>query len=203
MATIHLVSPYWALVLAGAQSTTINESRRDIVNILDAAGAKATFFVPATYNDRIYSTDAQKRLKYVYAHSHQIGSSTWSYRDMTTLSEQEIIDKASKTTVCPPYGSYKQWVQDVMSSRCQAIALRDMKVGDSTGATPDQSKVAIDKIASKAPNNIFVELLEIETTAQVVLPYAIENFHRFHSRNALRMLGRHSHVPDNCRTKYP
>ncbi|KAF9172754.1 Carbohydrate esterase 4 protein [Mortierella sp. AD010] len=139
----------------------------DIVNILDAAGAKATFFVPATYNDRIYSTDAQKRLKYVYAHSHQIGSSTWSYRDMTTLSEQEIIDKASKS------------------------------------ATPDQSKVAIDKIASKAPNNIFVELLEIETTAQVVLPYAIENFHRFHSRNALRMLGRHSHVPDNCRTKYP
>ncbi|KAF9999714.1 Carbohydrate esterase 4 protein [Entomortierella chlamydospora] len=203
MATILLVSPYWAPVLAGAQSAIIYENCRvantaaltfdggpwiyskDIVDILDAAGAKATFF---------------------------IGSSTWSFRDMTTFSEQEIIDKASKSrnshlvewsmgtivdkalvkisgvllaTVRPPYGSYNQLIQDVMSSRGQAIVLWDMEIRDSTGATPDQSKITIDQVVSKAPSNVLVELLEIETTAQVVLPYAIEVFRRFHSRNAL------------------
>ncbi|KAH9483589.1 putative peptidoglycan-N-acetylglucosamine deacetylase [Psilocybe cubensis] len=57
----------------------------DIVNALDAAGAKGTFFVNGNNWGCIYDQANVDRVKYAYNHGHQLASHTWAHKDLNTL----------------------------------------------------------------------------------------------------------------------
>ena len=58
----------------------------EIVNTLNNAGVKATFFVNGNNWDCIYDDNVVSSLKAAHAAGHLIGSHTWSHADLTTLS---------------------------------------------------------------------------------------------------------------------
>ncbi|KAG8734279.1 Carbohydrate esterase 4 protein, partial [Ceratobasidium sp. 423] len=63
---------------------------RSIVDTLDAAGAKGTFFVNGNNFGCIYSGNNPSNLKYAYDQGHQVASHTWSHPHLPTLSESQI-----------------------------------------------------------------------------------------------------------------
>jgi len=160
----------------------------DVVNQLDAAGVKGTFFFNGNNYDCIYNSDARARVKYAYDHGHMIGSHTWSHKDLTTLSWDQIHDEmwrveqavqritgAYVAFMRPPYGSYNQQVLDASGIRGQGVVIWDFDSQDSVGASPDQSKTYYDNLANQHPSTILALNHEtIETTVHQVLPYAIQ-----------------------------
>jgi len=160
----------------------------DVVDTLNAAGARGTFFFNGNNYDCIYNTDAMARVKYAYDQGHMVGSHTWSHTDLTTLNSDQInsemfrveqavqrITGALVAVMRPPYGSYNQQVVDIAGSRGQDVAIWDFDSGDSTGSTPEQSEAAYDAIIAQQPSTILTLNHETyETTAHQVLPYAIQ-----------------------------
>lgn len=160
----------------------------EVVDQLDQAGAKGTFFFNGNNYDCIYNAAATARVKYAYDHGHMVGSHTWSHTDLTTLSPDQIntemfrveqaiqrITGALVAFMRPPYGSINQQVINVAGSRNQDIAMWDLDTGDSTGATPAQSRAAYDNVINQHPSTILALNHEtIETTVHQVLPYAIQ-----------------------------
>ncbi|KAK3826428.1 MAG: carbohydrate esterase family 4 protein [Linnemannia gamsii] len=160
----------------------------DVVNQLKAAGAKGTFFINGYNFDCIYNSDAMKRVQHAYANGHQIASHTWSHKDLTTLSWDQIHDEMGKVEKAiqnitgalvafmrPPYGSYNDLVLQAAGVRHQSVALWDFDTGDEAGATPGQSKAAVDELIRRHPQTALVLATDtVETTVRQVLPYAIE-----------------------------
>ncbi|CAE6492932.1 unnamed protein product [Rhizoctonia solani] len=102
---------------------------RTIVDKLDAAGAKGTFFVNGKNFDCIYSGNNPSNLKYAYDQGHQVASHTWSHPHLPTLSASQIEDELTRINTAiegitgavpafirPPYGEYNQDVLDVAGS---------------------------------------------------------------------------------------
>jgi len=159
----------------------------DVVDQLDAAGVKGTFFFNGNNWDCIYNSDAMARVKYAYSHGHMISSHTWSHSDLTTLSWDQIHDEmwrveqafvritgAMPAFMRPPYGSYNQLVLDASGIRGQGVVIWDFDSQDSLGASPNTSKGLYNDIANQHPNTILALNHEtIETTVHQVLPYAI------------------------------
>jgi len=160
---------------------------RDVVDQLDRAGAKGTFFFNGNNYACIYAADGIDRVKYAYSHGHMVGSHTWAHRDLSTLTWDQIHDEmwrveqavqritgALVAFMRPPYGSYNQMVLDASGIRGQSVAIWDFDSQDSLGASPDQSKALYNDIVNRHPNTILALNHEtIETTAHQVLPYAI------------------------------
>ncbi|KJA21062.1 carbohydrate esterase family 4 protein [Hypholoma sublateritium FD-334 SS-4] len=156
----------------------------DIVNALNAAGAKGTFFV----NRCIYDTAGVTNVKYAYDHGHQIASHTWAHKDLTTLSWDNIHDEmwrveqalvritgAYPAFMRPPFGNYNDLVLDASGVRGQSVVIWDFDSQDSLGATVATSKSLYASRISAKPNTILALNHEtIETTAHQVLPYAIQ-----------------------------
>ncbi|KAF9546888.1 carbohydrate esterase family 4 protein [Agrocybe pediades] len=148
---------------------------KDIVNALDNAGAKGTFF----FNDCIYSQAGADRVKYAYSHGHQVASHTWSHKDLTTLSSDKKalvkITGANPAFMRPPYGNYNNLVLDASGARGQSVAIWDFDSQDSVGASVQTSKNLYNNIINKHPSTILALNHETyETTAHQVLPYAIQ-----------------------------
>ncbi|KAF8673085.1 Polysaccharide deacetylase [Rhizoctonia solani] len=160
----------------------------DIVNTLEKAGAKGTFFFNGNNYECIYSAENQKRLKYVYDRGHQIGSHTWGHKDLATLSWDQVHDEMWRVEqalqrilgvmpACmrPPFGSYNDNVQNVAGVRGQKIVNWDFDSRDSAGASAAESNGLYDQIISQRPSTILA--LNHETyasTAYDVLPHAIQ-----------------------------
>jgi peptidoglycan/xylan/chitin deacetylase (PgdA/CDA1 family) len=160
----------------------------DIVNALDGAGAKGTFFFNGNNYDCIYNTNAVNRVKYAYSHGHQVASHTWAHKDLTTLTWDQIHDEmwrveqalvritgAYPAFMRPPYGNYNDQVLDASGIRGQSVVIWDFDSQDSLGASPQTSKNLYDGVIGRHPSNILALNHEtIETTAHQVLPYAIQ-----------------------------
>jgi len=159
----------------------------EVVDQLDRAGAKGTFFFNGYNYDCIYNADATARVKYAYSHGHMIGSHTWAHRNLATLDRQQINDEMSRLELAveritgalvgfmrPPYGSYNQDVLDVAGDRGQGVVIWDFDSQDSGGASPAQSKALYDDVANRHPDTILALNHDtIQTTVREVLPYAI------------------------------
>ncbi|KAF9552564.1 carbohydrate esterase family 4 protein [Agrocybe pediades] len=150
----------------------------DVVNTLNAAGAKGTFF----FNDCIYDQGPASWVLNAFKNGHQIGSHTWAHLDLTTLSWDDIHDQMWKVEQAltkiagvvpafmrPPYGNYNNLVRQASAVRGQVLAIWDFDSGDSTGSTVAQSETAYDKLIASKPKNILALNHETE-----VLPYAIK-----------------------------
>ncbi|KAF9036841.1 chitin deacetylase [Panaeolus papilionaceus] len=160
----------------------------DIVNLLDAAGAKGTFFFNGNNYDCIYNTGPAGRVKYAYDHGHQVASHTWAHKDLTTLTWDQIHDEmwrveqalqritgANPAFMRPPYGNYNTLVQDASGVRGQALVNWDFDSQDSLGASAQTSKNLYNTLANNHPNTILALNHEtIETTAHQVVAYAIQ-----------------------------
>jgi len=160
----------------------------DIVNSLDAAGAKGTFFFNGNNYACIYGTDPAKRVKYAYDHGHQVASHTWAHKDLTTLTWDQIHDEmwrveqalvkitgAYPAFMRPPYGNYNDLVLEASGIRGQGVVIWDFDSGDSTGSSATTSKNKYNTVANQHPSTILALNHETyEQTAHNVIPYAIQ-----------------------------
>ncbi|WP_339212510.1 polysaccharide deacetylase family protein [Ornithinibacillus sp. FSL M8-0202] len=116
---------------------------QEILKLLDEHQAKATFFMLG--NRAVFYPDIVKE---VAAKGHEIGNHTWSHKDLTTLSNEEIREEfqqtndailsvlgVSPTAFRPPYGAINDQVTDVIGipSTLWTIDTLDWKSHD-----PDQ-----------------------------------------------------------------
>ncbi|CAE6343028.1 unnamed protein product [Rhizoctonia solani] len=140
---------------------------RTIVDKLDAAGAKATFFVNGNNFGSIYSGDNPSNLKYAYEQGHQIASHTWSHPHLPSLSESQTRDEFTKINTAiqeitgavpafirPPYGEYSDTTQIVAAGLGQTIVTWDFDSGDTAGASVSQSLDAYRERVNQSPNSI-------------------------------------------------
>ncbi|PPQ78834.1 hypothetical protein CVT24_002381 [Panaeolus cyanescens] len=124
----------------------------DLVRMLDAAGAKGTFFFNGNNHQCIYSEDNVKRVRYAYNRGHQVASHTWSHWNLSNVDPDTIhnqmwmlelalvrITGADPAFMRPPYGSYNQQVLDVSRERGQADVIWDLDSRDSMGASVQES----------------------------------------------------------------
>ncbi|KIM40782.1 carbohydrate esterase family 4 protein [Hebeloma cylindrosporum] len=160
----------------------------DVSKALVAANATGTFFFSRFLYACIYDADEVKRVQYVYGKGHQVASHTWSHKDLTTLTWDQIHDEMFKVEQAltkiigvvpafmrPPYGNYNSLVLQASFTRGQVVATWDFDSGDSVGATPAQSEVSYDQLVAQHPSQVIALNHEtIETTVHQVLPYAIQ-----------------------------
>lgn len=182
---------YTACTVANRVALTFDDGPyhylNDIVNTLDAAGAKGTFFFNGNNWGCIYDTTLRGRVKYAYDHGHQVASHTWAHKDLTTLTWDQIHDEmwrveqalqritgAYPAWVRPPYGNHNSLVRNAAGVRGLKIANWDLDSGDSSGLTVAQSKARYDQRISQNPANILALNHETQSsTAYDLLPYVI------------------------------
>ncbi|KZO97609.1 carbohydrate esterase family 4 protein [Calocera viscosa TUFC12733] len=159
---------------------------QDIVNTLNDAGIKGTFFVNGNNWDCIY--DQYSSLQNAYWSGHQIGSHTWDHPDLTTLGWDDIesefyriedalhkIIGAQPAFFRPPYGSYNDDVLQIAAEHGMTVILWDLDSGDSVGEPVWYSEQQYDDAVSSHPDNVLALNHETyDTTAYQVLPYAIK-----------------------------
>jgi peptidoglycan/xylan/chitin deacetylase (PgdA/CDA1 family) len=164
---------------------------RSISDQFTAAGAKATFFMNGNNWDCIYNADRISDVKYAYAAGHMIGSHTWSHADLTAgLSNAQIEDAMFRMEEAfsrilgikpafmrPPYGDYNSNIQSIAAGRGQNLALWDWDTGDADGNTTAQSEAVYNDVANaKVKNALILEHETEETTATVLVPFALNLF---------------------------
>ncbi|CAE6462205.1 unnamed protein product [Rhizoctonia solani] len=138
----------------------------DISKAIIAAGGKATFFVNGNNYGCIYDADNVKRVKYLYDKVHD---EMWRVEEAL----QRILG-VNPAFMRPPFGSYNDNVLAASAVRGQKVAIWDFDSGDSTGATPAQSKQKYTDIANQRPSTILTLNHETyERTAHEVIPHAI------------------------------
>ncbi|KAF5359809.1 hypothetical protein D9756_003631 [Leucocoprinus leucothites] len=159
----------------------------DISKALVAANATGTFFFNGNNYGCIYDADNVKRVNYVLSKGHQVGSHTWSHKDLATLTWDQIHDEMWRVEnalnkisghypafMRPPFGSYNDLVREASAIRGQALALWDFDTEDSLGASVAAQKASIDALIKKHPNSILSLEHETQvTTMTEVLPYFI------------------------------
>lgn len=159
----------------------------DIVDTLDKAGAKGSFFFNGDSWGCIYSPDMRARVKYAYDHGHMVASHTWHHDDLTTLSWDQVHDSMWRVELAltrivgvipafmrPPFGNFNDLVAEASGVRGQTIAIWDLDSEDSLGATAATSKKYYSEtIASKPQNILALNHETVTTTAYEVLPFAI------------------------------
>ncbi|KAL0953217.1 hypothetical protein HGRIS_004470 [Hohenbuehelia grisea] len=117
-----------------------HEHTYHIVNTLEAAGAKGTFFFNGDNMGCIYSHENRKRVKHAFYKGHQVASHTWRHADLSKLSWDEVHDEmwrveqalqrivgVTPAFMRPPYGSHNGLVRKVAHMRGQRIALWDLE----------------------------------------------------------------------------
>jgi len=161
-----------------------------VVDTLDAAGVKGTFFMNGNNWDCIYNQDAVDRLQYSFSHGHQIASHTWGHDNLTTLTEDQMENQFTlsdnafsniigcvPTFMRPPYGAYNELVQQVAANHNQQVIVWDLDSGDSDGATVQQSEqIYTDAINNGNSNFLTLNHETYESTVEEILPFAIQAF---------------------------
>ncbi|KAK0184414.1 carbohydrate esterase family 4 protein [Armillaria mellea] len=161
---------------------------QNIVDLLDAKGAKGTFFVNGNNYGCIYGDTERAALQNAYSKGHQIGSHTWAHKDLATLtaaqveSEFNLTDTALKNILGveaafmrPPYGSYNDVMLQVAAAHKQSVIIWDFDSGDSVGETAANSEKDYDTLIGKHPSTILTLNHEtVETTSTTVIPHVLD-----------------------------
>ncbi|KAG8908918.1 Carbohydrate esterase 4 protein [Tulasnella sp. 403] len=111
-----------------------------IVEKLNNAGAKATFYVNGQYGRGhcIYKPDYVRHLRRAYEGGHQIVSHTWSHRNLKGLQKSKVRDELEKLDdallkilgikpafLAPPFHSYDDRVLEVVAKNGQDVVTWD------------------------------------------------------------------------------
>ncbi|KAF5334503.1 hypothetical protein D9611_013831 [Ephemerocybe angulata] len=135
----------------------------------------------------IYNDDNIRNIKRAYDSGHQLGSHTWSHKDLTTLSWDQMHDEmwrveqailritgALPAFVRPPYGNYNDLVLEAAGARGLTISNWDFDSEDGKAASIDRQKGLYDAAVKAHPSTILSLEHEVHATSVYeVLPYAI------------------------------
>lgn len=157
-----------------------------LVNTLNAAGAKGTFFVTGTLYGCIYNQAAA--LKSAYSSGHQIASHSWSHpSNFGSLSVADLTTQMTKletalvniigvkpTYMRPPYLATGGNVPSVMKTLGYRIITDDIDSGDWNGLTPAQSEAKF--TAAGASGNGHIPLMHetYASTVNTLVPWLID-----------------------------
>ncbi|KAL2061110.1 hypothetical protein VTL71DRAFT_7383 [Oculimacula yallundae] len=161
-----------------------------IVNALNAAGAKATFFVTGKLYNCIYSQAAV--LNATFAAGHQIASHTWDHKGLDTLSASDITTQMSKletafsnilgvkpTYMRPPNGATGGQTVNVLRGLGYRIVTWDVDSGDWNKESPASSE----KKLTVGPHIVLMHET-IPSTASTLAPWTID----WAKKNNLKMV---------------
>lgn len=163
---------------------------KELVDFLDANGAKGTFFFNGDNYGCIYDEQNAERVKYVYDKGHQVASHTWNHANLPKLSGAKLLAEFTQTDdaikkitgavpafMRPPFGAYDDEVLKVAKSQGQTVTIWDFDSGDSSGVSPSQSKNQYNKLIMSSPDTVLTLNHEThESTYDDVIPYAIQQF---------------------------
>ncbi|KAL2215426.1 chitin deacetylase-like protein [Thermoascus aurantiacus ATCC 26904] len=156
-----------------------------LVDELNAAGAKATFFVTGTLYGNIYNHTAS--LQHAFSSGHQIGSHTWTHTDLSTLTADQIrnnemipVEQALETILGvkptymrPPYGSVGGQVVPTLRDMGYRIVNWDIDSGDWAGLTPAQSEARITSAGTGGNGHIILMHEPLPTTVNELAPWVM------------------------------
>ncbi|KAJ6553551.1 carbohydrate esterase family 4 protein [Mycena vulgaris] len=187
-----LANVYTSCIVPGQVALTFDDGPwkyiKSISDQLSAVGGNATFFVNGNNYACIYGDDQVAGLKYAFSKGHQIASHTWSHADLVTVDQATLDSEITKVDdalirilgvqpafLRPPYGSYNDIVRAAAAAHKKDLIIWDLDSGDSTGASPNASKIVYDKGKSSPTGNILALNHEtVGTTATDVLPYVLQ-----------------------------
>ncbi|KAG9122252.1 Carbohydrate esterase 4 protein, partial [Ceratobasidium sp. 392] len=165
---------------------------KKLADLLNANGAKGTWFVNGNNYGCIYDSTNAKNVKYAYDQGHQIASHTWSHAHLASLSGSALKAEFTKTNdaikkitgavpafMRPPYGEYDDEVRQVAGSLGQKVVIWDFDSGDSAGKSASQSKADYKNWLAKNPNNVLTLNHETyATTVNDVIPNVIQEIRK-------------------------
>ncbi|KAJ6459008.1 chitin deacetylase [Mycena sanguinolenta] len=165
---------------------------RQISDAFTAANASATFFMNGNNWACVYDPARVSDVQHAFKAGHMIGSHTWGHTDLTAnnLTSDQMNDQLYRMELAfsrmlgvkpafmrPPYGNYNDDVLSVMSSRGQSAAMWDTDTGDADGNNVTTSEGVYDQVANaNLPNALILEHETEKTTAEQLVPYAINLF---------------------------
>ncbi|KAF2145415.1 carbohydrate esterase family 4 protein [Aplosporella prunicola CBS 121167] len=156
-----------------------------LVDTLDAAGAKGTFFVTGTLYGCIYNS--KSALQAAYKSGHQIGSHTWAHpSNFGSLSTADLTSQMQRleealvniigvkpTYMRPPYLATGNNVQSTMASLGYRIITNDVDAGDWNGYSVQQSEQQFSNAGASGNGHIPLMHETYETTVNQLVPWLI------------------------------
>ncbi|KAJ3511529.1 hypothetical protein NMY22_g15619 [Coprinellus aureogranulatus] len=160
----------------------------DLVDTLNKANVKGTFFFNGKNWRCVYDEPMVQSIKKAFNSGHQLASHTWSHKDLTTLSWDQIHNEMWKTEqaiqritgatpafVRPPFGNYNDLVLEAAGARGLTISNWDLDSEDGKSAPVSKQKGFYDAAVKAHPSTILSLEHEVHSTSVYeVLPYAIE-----------------------------
>ncbi|KAK4141002.1 carbohydrate esterase family 4 protein [Dichotomopilus funicola] len=157
----------------------------DLVDILDAAGAKATFFWTGTLYGCIYGQSAN--VKKAFASGHQIASHTWTHGHMGSMSADQIRSEMTKVEdalvnligkkpayMRPPYLETSGAFLPTMAELGYKVITDDVDAGDWNNQTPQQSEQAFQQAGASGNGHIPLMHETYTGTVHTLTPWLID-----------------------------
>lgn len=172
-------------VLALAYDDGPYQYTSELVDILDEAGAKATFFWTGTLYGCIYGqTEAVQK---AYASGHQVASHTWTHpntfgqmSEAQLLGEMDRLDQALVNLIGqkplymrPPYLQTGGNVLPTMKELGFKVITTDVDSGDWDSKTPEESLERFNKAGSCGNGHISLMHETYASTVRTLTPYLI------------------------------
>lgn len=155
-----------------------------ILSSLEAAGAKATFFVTGNLYDCIYNN--ADTLKSAYNAGHQIAAHTWSHADLGSISESEITNEMARletalanilgikpTYMRPPNGSTGGSATSAVGAMGYRLVTWDIDTQDWNNVPVSQSQAAFEQ-AGASGSHIALMHETVQSTAEELVPWVLE-----------------------------
>ncbi|KAM0324583.1 hypothetical protein ACHAQA_007969 [Verticillium albo-atrum] len=173
-------------VLALAYDDGPYQYTSELVDILDAAGAKATFFWTGTLYGCIY--DHAAAVQKAFASGHQVASHTWTHPntfgvvtpDQLTV-EMDRLDDAlvnllgvKPQYMRPPYLMTGGNVLPTMKDLDFKVITTDVDTKDWDGTTPEESLLRFTRAGSCGKGHISLMHETYASTVQTLTPYLID-----------------------------
>jgi len=157
----------------------------NLINTLNAAGAKATFFVTGTLYGCIHNRASW--VKQAYDSGHQIASHTWSHPNLSGYSSQQITTEMQRlegalnkilggvkpTYMRPPYLATGGNVASTLSGLGYRIITCDVDSQDWNGLTPAASFQRISSAGAGGNGHIPLMHETVSTTPSQLAPLVI------------------------------
>ncbi|KAK3305880.1 carbohydrate esterase family 4 protein [Chaetomium strumarium] len=155
-----------------------------LVDILDKAGAKATFFWTGTLYGCIYNQAAA--VKKAFASGHQIASHTWTHPHMGSMSAAQIRSEMTRLEdamvnligkkpayMRPPYLETGGQFLPTMQSMGYKVITNDVDSGDWNNRTPQQSQQVFQQAGAGGNGHIPLMHETYQGTVQTLTPWLI------------------------------
>ncbi|EAA30457.2 carbohydrate esterase family 4 protein [Neurospora crassa] len=155
-----------------------------LVDILNAGGAKATFFMTGTLYGCIYNQAAA--IKKAYASGHQLASHTWSHGHMNGFSAAQVASEMTKVETAfaniigkkprymrPPFLETGNQVLPVLKSMGYKVITDDVDTGDWNRQTPAQSEAKFYQAGARGNGHIPLMHEVYQSTVEQLTPWLI------------------------------